>query len=109
ELGQLAQIIDVTGDKIIFGDDAYRMPRLSQYVQAATGYFQFTFHRLIRVGYAAENNGLRLPLVGSKLCAELFRRIIFYHDPRLKIKSGRKAQVFVRGTCVAVNTAVLTS
>jgi len=63
--------------------------------------------RLIGIGIGTKRDGARLVARGGKLPLQQGRRIGLHIKPRLKIESGRQAEIGVGGPGVAIGAAVL--
>src|SRR5262249_45952735 len=99
--------IEVARDQGALGNDPDRVAKLGQHFQAAARELKLALGRLIAIGDAADAQGLWLPLGRSEFLAEQLRGVFLDEDLRLEIEARGKAEVFVRGPGVTVDTAVL--
>jgi hypothetical protein len=65
--------------------------------------------RLVGIRDAAHGQHLRVPAWGGECLAQQHWSIVLDKDLRFKIQPSREAEVLMRGTRIAIGTAVLTS
>lgn len=107
ECVKLRENINVAGDEVVLGGDVHRVAEIEQHFEASTSELEFAFDGLVAVGDAGATENLRLPFGRGEGFAEEFGSVVLDENFRFEIKAGGETEVFVRGTCEAVNTAVL--
>src|SRR5215472_1575361 len=92
---------------MVLGDDRHRVFKFGEDLDATPRDPQLSLDRLIWIGYAAQNERLRLPSWRFQFRAQQFGRIGFDHDFAFEIKAGRKPQILVSRSRVTIDATVL--
>ena len=106
-LRQLAEVVEVARDEMVFRDDADRLAKLREHREAAPRELEPPLDGLVAVADRAHRDGHRLPVFFGKLAPEQLGRVFLHHDLRLEIEPRGEAEIFVVRPREAVGAAVL--
>lgn len=107
--GQFLQVIEIAENEAAFGDDGNGLSGLCHDFEASAGDLEFGFDGLIAVGHAGHDDGLAGPLGFGEFFAEEIGCVGLGDDACFKVQAGGQAEVFVGGSGVAVDAAMLAS
>src|SRR5688572_8518105 len=90
-------------------NDRYRVVTLGEHFEYRAGHRKSTLDRLVRVGIGAQVDWAAYVGAPVQLLAQMCRSIFLVEKARFEVEAGRKVQVLMARTGIAINAARLTS
>ena len=104
--GEFAQQIDVPRDQRILADQRDGLSRFQSNLKALASDLQYSFDRLIAVGYSRHHDRFACVRRTRQPVAKKPRSVSLDENRRLKVQPGAQSEVLVRRSGVAVAAAV---
>src|SRR5690606_21041881 len=78
-------------------------------IKQGTGNFQFPFDRLVAIGISGKNDRFGFVIFRIESFFKKFRSMMLHHDFPLKVEPGTETPIFMRISCITIDTAVFTT